>query len=132
MIKGKWILSLVALFAVSVTAVFASSTFQNSCSNIEFIYEGNAPAISASCLKTNGSVKHTTLVIEGITNRNGQLKPAPGASTFQQSCGNINVEVVDASTVNLTALCRRTDGKSVESEISLDNISNENGNLTKK
>ena len=115
--------------AVAATPAFAASTFQNTCSQIHFAYSGNNATLSAVCLRANGTANQTSLTLQGISNQNGKLVQGSGASTFQQSCGNIVIDV-DGPYVTLTALCRTTGGASNPTSLSLDNINNNNGNLT--
>jgi len=116
--------------ALPAVALFAVSSFQNTCSNIKFIYEGNSPVLSATCLRKNGTVKPSKLVLQGISNQNGRLVKRTGESTFQKSCGNIRIEVAGSTSVILTALCRKTDGSSIPAKLPLDGISNQDGTLT--
>ena len=118
--------SLPALLAVS--PAFAASTFQNTCSQIQYAYSGNAPAVTAVCLRANGTANATSLTLQGISNQNGRLVQGGGASTFQQSCGNIQISVAGTSAVNLTAFCRTPGGSSQSTSLPL-NISNNNGTL---
>jgi hypothetical protein len=119
------------LLAVAlVSPTLAASSFQNTCSQIQFAYSGNNATIQAVCLRANGTPNATSLTLQGISNQNGNLTQGGGASTFQQSCGNIQVNVVNSTTVNLTALCRTTSGSSNPSTLGLNNISNNNGTLT--
>ncbi|HEX2256620.1 MAG TPA: CVNH domain-containing protein [Afifellaceae bacterium] len=122
------LLSLVAS-AVAVAPALAQNTFQNTCSNIEFVYSGNNAALQAVCLRADGTPNPSQLVLQGISNENGQLTQGSGTSTFQQSCGNIQI-LVDGPDVMLSALCRTSDGQSNPTSLSLDNISNNNGNLS--
>jgi CVNH domain len=120
-----------ALVLLVATSAFAASGFQNSCSQTMFVYNGNGqPVLQATCLRSNGSANPTSLVITGISNQNGKLTASGGASSFQQSCGNIMIQVVNSSSVNLTALCRASNGSSMQSSIALNNIGNNNGTLT--
>jgi hypothetical protein len=109
---------------------FAASNFQNTCSQINFAYSGNSPTLSAVCLRANGTANPTSLTLQGISNQNGSLVQASGASTFQQSCGNIQVVANNPNTVTLTALCRTSSGSSNQTNLPLNNISNNNGSLT--
>lgn len=121
----------VAIAGISGGMAFAApSSFQNTCSNIAFAYEGNDAALSATCLRANGTPNASVILIGGISNQNGVLTQGGGASSFQQSCGNIQVLVGQEGKVELTALCRTTSGSSNPSTIELQNISNENGVLT--
>jgi hypothetical protein len=116
------------LAAAGATPSFAASNFPNSCSQINFAYAGNAPTISAVCLRSNGSPNPTSLTIQGIGNQTGTLTQGSGASTFQQSCGNIQIGV-NGTNVSLTAYCRNSSGGSTPSSLPLNNISNNNGVL---
>jgi hypothetical protein len=118
-----------ALMAVAAGPAFGASTFQNSCSNITFAYSGNNAALQAVCLHTNGTPNPSTLLLQGIGNQNGNLVQGTGASTFQQSCGNIQIAVSGAN-VTLSALCRTSSGNSQPTSLPLNNINNNNGTLT--
>jgi hypothetical protein len=123
-----------AYLAVALVAAFAAgpalaaSSFQQTCSQIEFAYAGNNATIKAVCLRADGSANPTSMALQGIGNNNGNLVHGGGAATFQQSCGNIHIVVAGPNEVNLTALCRTTSGSSNSTSIPL-NISNQNGNL---
>jgi archaellum component FlaG (FlaF/FlaG flagellin family) len=117
------------LTVAAASPAFATSSFQNTCSQIQFAYSGNNATLSAVCLRANGTANPTSLTLQGISNQNGILVQGGGASTFQQSCDNIQV-LVDGPYVTLSALCRTTSGASNPTSLSLDNISNNNGNLT--
>lgn len=116
--------------AAAATPAFAASTFQNTCSDIHFAYNGNAAALSATCLRANGTANVTSLALQGIGNNNGNLVQSSGPATFQQSCGNIRIVVDNTSNVTLTAFCRDTSGSSHPTSLPLNNISNNNGTLT--
>lgn len=126
----KRILFSACFFTVVASPAFATSTFQNTCSEIHFAYSGNSPILSAVCLKANGTANPSTLTLQGISNQNGTLTQGSGASTFQQSCGTIQIIVKSSSAVTLTAMCRTIGGASNSTSLPLDNISNNNGNLT--
>jgi hypothetical protein len=111
-------------------SAFAASNFQNTCSNIQFVYSGSDAAVQATCLKADGSPNSSKLVIQGIGNQNGKLVQGSGASTFQKSCGNIQIEVKTSSIVTLSALCRTSGGSSNQTSIELNGINNNNGNLS--
>ena len=117
------------LGAVGASPAFAASTFQDTCSQIAYTYSGNAPAISAVCLMANGTAHATSLTLAGISNQNGVLTQGSGASSFQQSCGNIQIAVT-MTTANLTAFCRTAAGAFLSQSLALNNISNQNGTLT--
>jgi hypothetical protein len=112
------------------TPAAAASGFQNTCSNITFAYvSGSQAAVNAMCLKADGSANGTSLVLQGIGNNNGNLVQSGGASTFQKSCGNIQI-TANAQGATLTALCRNSGGGSNATSLPLNNIGNNNGNLT--
>ena len=123
------ILGLGTAFALLPGTGQASSNFQQTCSNIAFGYQNNQPAVTATCLRANGTPNATSLVLTGIENRNGTLASAGGPATFQQSCGNIQVAVDNATTVRLTAFCRMANGAPNATAISLDGIQNIDGTL---
>lgn len=117
------------LSAAVAMPAFAASSFQYTCSNIAFAYVNNQATLQAMCLQANGNANASTLVLNGISNQNGNLVMGSGASSFQQSCGNIQI-TANGSSVTLSALCRTTSGSSNPTSIALDGISNNNGNLT--
>lgn len=111
-------------------AAMAASGFQNTCSNIAFAYDANNNAtLRAACLRANGTANQTSLVLQGISNQNGSLVQGGGASSFQQSCGNIQITATPAG-ANLTAYCRTSSGASNATSLPLNNIGNSNGILT--
>jgi uncharacterized protein (UPF0333 family) len=126
---SKRVLVLALLLIAVAGAAFASSTFQGSCSNITFAYANNQAALQAVCLRANGTANPSTLLLQGIGNNNGTLVQGSGASTFQQSCGNIQIQV-QGSQVVLSGLCRTGGGASNPTSLPLNGIGNNNGNLT--
>jgi hypothetical protein len=116
------------VLAMSVSPAFAQSTFPLTCSEIRFAFQGPNPTIQAVCLKMDGSPNASSLVLQGISNENGILKQGSGASTFQKSCGSIQL-LVDGPDVILSAQCRTIAGSFNSTSLSLNNISNNNGNL---
>jgi hypothetical protein len=117
------------LAAASVGPALAESTFPYTCSEIQFAYSGANATIKAVCLKADGSPNATSLTLQGIGNENGKLTQGSGPATFQKSCGDIRI-IVSGPNVLLSALCRNTAGMSQPTSLSLNNISNNNGNLT--
>lgn len=117
------------VLASAVYALAGPSSFQNTCSDISFFYDGKAAALGATCLTANGSPNQTSLQIPGIGNQDGKLVQGAGASTFQQSCGNIKIDVTPDAAV-ITAFCRKINGQSIPAKIELQNISNQNGKLS--
>jgi CVNH domain len=128
-VSNRYVLSACLLASLAVTPAFAANTFQDTCSEIHFAYDGNNATIKAVCLRANGTANPTSLTLQGISNQNGKLTQGTGASTFQQSCGNIQILVNNGPNVSLSALCRTTSGSSVATSLSLNNISNNNGTL---
>ena len=121
------------IFTLAAGAAFAgghgASTFQNTCSEIRFAYQGNDATIQAVCLRADGSAAAASTAIMGISNQNGTLTMSGGSSSFQQSCGSIGIETLIDS-VTLTANCRTASGDFNETAIELMGINNENGALT--
>jgi uncharacterized protein YdeI (BOF family) len=119
------------LFLAAATGAFAqASSFQGSCSNIAFAYQGSQPAVTATCVKADGSPNATSLVLQGISNQNGRLVQGSGTSSFQQSCGNIQIVVSpDGNSVSLSAICRTSSGSGNVSTLPLNGITNQNGTL---
>jgi hypothetical protein len=123
-------LAAILMAAFAASPALAASSFQNTCSQIQFAYSGNNATIHAVCLRADGSANPTSLPLQGISNNNGNLvQGGGGPSSFQQSCGNIHIVVAGPNDVNLTALCRTVAGTSNNTSIPLNNISNQNGNL---
>lgn len=131
MFKKTLCAAVVLAAAFAVAAAAQSSTFQNTCSNISFTYgANNAATLQAVCLRSNGTPNQTSLALTGISNQNGKLvQSGSGASTFQQSCGNIQI-TASGSGVTLSALCRTSGGSSVATSIPLTGIGNNNGTLS--
>lgn len=117
-----------AMLAATAISANAANTYQNTCSNISFIYSGNNAALQAVCLRANGTPNPTTLILQGISNQNGVLTQGSGASTFQQSCGNIQI-IITGPNSTLSAICRTSGGGANSTSLSLNNISNNNGTL---
>lgn len=127
----------IALLATAVTAVlatpaFAANTYQNSCSNIGFAYSGNDAALTAVCLRADGTPNATKLILQGISNQTGKLTQGSGPSTFQKSCGNIQIITGNSPNTTLSALCRTSSGSSIATSLSLNNIANNSGNLVQQ
>ena len=122
---------LTAAFVCVAGAAFANpSTFQQTCSNIEFAYLGNDAGITATCLRTNGTPNATSATINGVGNNNGTLTQGSGASTFQQSCGNIDIQITGTAGVFVTALCRDDNGNSQSTSIEVIGLGNNDGTLS--
>ncbi|MGC1497800.1 MAG: CVNH domain-containing protein [Sulfitobacter sp.] len=125
---------LCAAFLTSLSsAAFADghgSTFQQTCSNYAFAYLGTDAGITATCLKSDGTPNETSITINGISNEDGHLTNSGGGSTFQQSCGSIQIKPSGPNAVILHATCRMADGQSLSTSIELGGISNNDGVLT--
>ena len=92
---------------------------------------GNNASIQAVCLRANGTANATSLILQGISNQNGKLTQGTGPSTFQQSCGSIQILLDNGGpNVILSAVCRTTSGQFLSTSLPLNNINNTNGNLT--
>jgi hypothetical protein len=129
----RCLLSACLLAGLAATPAFAGSTFQYTCSQIQFAYSGNNATIQAVCLRANGTANPTSLVLQGISNQNGKLTQGAGPSTFQQSCGSIQIMLDNGGpNVVLTAVCRMTNGQPNSTSLSLNNISNNNGTLVQQ
>ena len=118
-----------ALLTLAAAPALADNSYQNTCSNIAFAYSGNDAAITAVCLKSDGSPNATKLILQGISNQNGKLTQGSGTSSFQKSCGNIQILVGNGPNTTLSALCRTAAGTSNATSLPLNGISNQNGNL---
>jgi hypothetical protein len=123
-----------ALVTIAATPSLAESTFQNSCSQIGFIYDlsaAGAPTLRATCLTSAGGAMAASLVLKGISNDNGFL--TRGAltknSSFQETCGNIHIDVIDTEFVRLVAFCKENDGTYRYTTLGLNNIANVGGTL---
>lgn len=121
---------LAALFTAAPAS--ANSTFPYTCSNTSFNWSAAAaPQIVSYCLQANGMPHMTALTLQGISNQNGHLTQGTGSSTFQQSCGSIQI-VINGPVVTLSAYCRMSNGSSTSTSLSLNNIGNNNGNLVQQ
>jgi hypothetical protein len=117
------------LVLLSTGAALSASTFPFTCSNIQFAYSGKDAALQAVCLRPDGTPNPSKLVLKGITNQNGKLVLGSGPSTFQHSCGTIQI-LVAGPEVTLSAQCRNSAGHSDATSLPLNNIKNDNGNLS--
>jgi hypothetical protein len=113
----------------ATTPALANSSFQKTCSDIHFASMGDEAALEATCLRVDGAPHHSTLMLKGISNQNGVLTPGHGHSTFQQTCRDVEI-LVNNSEVALSAHCATVDGRFVRSMLPLDDISNQDGQLT--
>jgi hypothetical protein len=131
----KWILPAAYLFAMDAAGpAFAQTpvqnTYQNSCSNISFVFVNNAPAMRATCRTNNNTYNVSTLLLAGIANNDATLSQGSGPSTFQSTCGNIQI-LVDGPVTTLSAICLNKDKSAQPASLSLNGITNNNGNLRK-
>lgn len=110
-------------------SAYATSTFQNSCSNIHFSYVENLASIQADCLKDDGSVEQAELILQGISNQNGKLIQGSGSSSFQKSCGNIQININSTDSVSISAYCKNDHGSSLSTSLPLNGIRNQDGKL---
>ena len=117
------------LAALFMSSANAASSFQYTCSNIGFSYVNADATLQAVCLRSDGTPHSSTLVLKGISNQNGKLVQGGGSSTFQQSCGSIEILVAGGS-VKLAAMCRTRSGSFNSTTLALNGISNNNGTLT--
>jgi hypothetical protein len=130
----KYLISAAVLLAAAFAAAPASanSTFPYTCSNSSFQWSAAGQAtIASTCLQANGAPHATSLVLMGISNQNGRLTQGTGASTFQQSCGSIQL-ITNGPVVTLSAYCRMSNGSSTSTSISINNVGNNNGNLVQQ
>jgi hypothetical protein len=128
-VTNRYLLSACLLAGIAATPAWAASSFQNTCSEIRFAYSGNNATLQAVCLRANGTPNQTSLTLQGISNQDGKLVQGSGPSTFQQSCGNIQILVPNGPGVLLSALCRTTSGMANPTSLPLNNIANNNGTL---
>jgi hypothetical protein len=130
----KYLLAASVAFGALLAAhpASASSTFGYTCSNTSFQWSASGQAtIASTCLQANGMPHATSLVLMGISNQNGMLTQGTGNSTFQQSCGQIRIDVTGPN-VTLSAYCRTSSGSSNSTSLPLNNIGNNNGNLVQQ
>lgn len=110
-------------------AISRRSTFQQTCTNVQFSIINNEPTISADCSRLNSKVKSSTLVLRGIVNMNGRLAQDSGPSTFQKACKDMQISVDDTA-VALSATCPKKTGQFEKSSLPINGIENINGSLT--
>lgn len=131
---SKYLLAASAAIALAFAAAPASanSTFPYTCSNTSFEWNAAGMAtMQSTCLQANGQPHMTSLVLMGISNQNGHLTQGSGASTFQQSCGSIQI-IINGPVVTLSAYCRMSNGSSNSTSLSINNVGNNNGNLVQQ
>jgi hypothetical protein len=133
-----------AMFASSAIAVVAglmsasvfaqsASTFQDSCENIRYgVDKRGMPIALANCLKADGQTPNETAVaLRGFHNNEGRLTAGAGASSFQQSCQEIQVNVRDGH-VRIDASCQKSSGEWVSTSTILYDVHNNDGQLQHK
>jgi hypothetical protein len=130
--RNRLIVSACLLAGLAATPALAENSYQNTCSEIRFAYQGSNATLQAVCLKQDGTPNATSLVLQGISNQNGKLTQGTGPSTFQKSCGNIQILTGNSPNTTLSALCRTTSGSSMPTSLSLNNIANNNGTLVQQ
>jgi len=123
----------VGLAAAALTTVGAHSPLQHSGSQITFAFVEDQPAAQAVCLRPDGTVHATTLLLTGVRNQDGTLVQDAGPSTFRNSCGHIQIAVSpDGAAVILSALCQTAGGDAHPTSLPLHDIHNEQGTLTER
>ena len=130
--RNRLLASACLLAGLAATPALADNSYQNTCSEIRFAYQGSNATLQAVCLKQDGTPNATSLVLQGISNQNGKLTQGTGPSTFQKSCGNIQILTGNSPNTTLSALCRTTGGSSNATSLSLNNIANNNGTLVQQ
>jgi CVNH domain len=128
-LANRYLFSACVLAALASTSAFADNSYQNTCSEIRFAYSGKNATMQAVCLRADGTPNATSLVLQGISNQNGKLVQGSGPSTFQMSCGNIQILNDNGPNTTLSAICRTTSGASIATALPLNNIANNNGTL---
>jgi hypothetical protein len=131
-LTNRYLLAACLLAGLASTPALADNSYQNTCSEIRFAYSGKNATLQAVCLRADGTPNATSLVLKGISNQNGKLTQGSGASTFQQSCGNIQILTDNGPNTTLSAICRTVNGASTPTALPLNNISNNNGNLVQQ
>lgn len=112
-----------------LTAWAGSSTFQNSCRNIQMSASEEGVRISAECRTRDGRYLSTSYLVRGIVNNNGQLRGERGAATsFQHSCRDGKLSW-NASRITLNAICKTRSGSENQTSIEFLNIENNDGRL---
>jgi hypothetical protein len=129
---NRYLLSACLLAGLAGTPGLAANTFQNTCSEIHFAYAGRNATLQAVCLRADGTPNQTSLTLQGISNQDGKLTQGSGQSTFQHSCGNIQILVPNGPGVLLSALCHMTNGSTNPTSLPLNNIANNNGTLVQQ
>jgi hypothetical protein len=137
MLKGIAAASFVVATTVALGAVAdgtGPSTFQYTCSNIRFEYANNRASVQGG--RARGDVpahgrnsRRVDAHAPGHQQSERVLQRAMGESSFQKSCGNIQI-TVSGLQVMLTAMCRTMSGTSLAASLPLNGISNRNGVLT--
>lgn len=107
-----------------------SSSFQRSCVNVYMeVDQFGTPVMAADCYVSGAStaaLNFSTLPINGIENRFGVLTQVGGFSTFQNSCGDYQLDVRQDS-VWLGAWCGNGRGEDLFTWIEVMDIHNQSG-----
>ncbi|MEG4986423.1 CVNH domain-containing protein [Microcoleus sp. BR0-C5] len=99
-----------------------ASTFATSCTDFSI----NGAQLSATCEKKNGTNQRTSITIQGVHNKNGQLVQGNigEASTFNRTCTDFGI-----NGAQISANCRTSSGDSRHSSVTLLGINNNDGKL---
>jgi hypothetical protein len=119
---GSALLLFALLSASGAASAQSVSTYDMSCSHIGVV----GKTLFADCRRIGRGFKKAELPIAGVENHNGALRFTSmyQASTFQDSCGDIEV----AGKI-LSARCRRIDGGFTRTSIPIPGIENIDGDL---
>lgn len=100
------------------------SSYQSSCRNIK-ISDGDL--LSAACRTTSGGYRISSVRIQGIQNKDGQLNftRLNVASSYKLTCKSIGV-----AGATLTASCKKINDTYVNTSILIPGIKNINGDLS--
>lgn len=114
------------------TAFAQSSSDMTGCTDIRYGVDSvKTPVLVASCLKNDKKTRvESYIVIGGFANKEGRLSSGPGPSTFQNSCRDPKVQIVN-SKVLLIASCPKTGNREyLETSNEIFDVVNKNGQLT--
>ena len=105
-------------------------SYTQTSTNIDFDQGSNGGGtLTADCKAMNGS-SHQSALIYDVANMNGVLTAMPGGS-YQLTARNIHMEN-GSDGVYLVAECKKINGSWVESKLSLGDIANIDGVLTRQ
>lgn len=99
-----------------------ASTFATSCTDFSI----NGAQLSATCDKKDGTNQRTSITIQGVHNKNGQLVQGNigEASTFNRTCTDFGI-----NGSQISANCRTSSGDYRHSSVTLLGINNNDGQL---